>query len=240
MGSGEPRVSVRPSAARGGRANPKRRVRPVAGGGIHNERGNPNRVGQAGLVEETDSGRRAFVPMSVPRAQVEQRSHSVHRAANAANVTEPALNVIVVYQDSVTRHWAASLLDRLGQLLDTGCIRPKSWKLADLTRAFVFAEAVHAAAEADVLVVSVRDAGELPPLLNVWIDAWIPQRAGRTGTLVALIGVPARPDALAGRAHGYLESIARQAGLDFLPHERKLLERALPRPEAVSLVAGFS
>jgi hypothetical protein len=55
----------------------------------------------------------------------------------------------------------------------------------------------------------------------------MPRRAGRAGALVALLGVPARPDALSWRAHEYLEAIARQAGLDFLPRERKLPEESV-------------
>ena len=114
----------------------------------------------------------------------------------------------------------------MGQLIDSAGICRESWKVSDLARAFTFADAVQAAAEADVLVISIRDAGELPLLLHVWVDAWMPRRAGRPGALVALIGVPAKPDALSGRAHEYLDSIARQAGLDFLPRERRLPEES--------------
>jgi hypothetical protein len=91
-----------------------------------------------------------------------------------------------------------------------------------LTNPRVFADAVQAAAEADVLVISVRDAGDWPASLYVWIDSWLPKRAGRGGALVALIGVPGRPDSQSGRAHQYLATVAREAGLDFLPRERKL------------------
>jgi hypothetical protein len=150
----------------------------------------------------------------------------VDRAGIAAATTEQALNVVIVYQDPLTRHWATDLWDRVGQVIGSGGICRKTWKLSDLTRAFAFADAVHAAAEADMLVISIRDAGELPTLLYVWIDAWLPRRAGRAGALAALIGVPSKPDVLSGRAYAYLESIARQTGLDFLPQERRLPEES--------------
>jgi hypothetical protein len=98
----------------------------------------------------------------------------------------------------------------------------QTWKISELTDPGVFAHAVRAAAKADVLVVSVRDAGEWPMSLHEWIDAWLPKRAGRGGALVALIAVPGVPDAQSGRAHQYLETVARKGGLDFLPRERKL------------------
>ena len=140
----------------------------------------------------------------------------------APNETEPALKVATVYQDPLTRHWATELWDRVGQLVGQGSICHQSWKISDLTDPCVFMDAVGAAAEADVLVVSVRDAGEVPISLYVWADAWVPSRVGRAGALVALIGVPPQPNAQSGRAHKYLETVARKAGLDFLPRERKL------------------
>jgi len=97
-------------------------------------------------------------------------------------------------------------------------------------------DSVRAAAEADVLVVSVRDTGELSISLYAWIDTWLPLRAGRAGALVALLGVPPRPDAQSGRAHAYLEAVARRTGLDFLPRERKLPEA----PFALSIPPKFS
>jgi hypothetical protein len=176
--------------------------------------------------------------MNAARRYARRRGSGPDRAADSPRGISQALNVVVVYQDSLTRHWATALWDRLGQLIDTGGICRKSWKLSGLTNAGAFARAVQAAVLADVLVISVRDAGELPMLLHVWADAWLPQRAGRAGALVALIGVPSTPDVLAGRAHEYLEDIARRAGLDFLPRERMLPQEPVTRPIGFSLVAA--
>jgi hypothetical protein len=153
---------------------------------------------------------------------------------------EPALRVVTVYQDPLTRHWATELWDRVGQLIGGEGVCRQSWKMSDLTDPRVFMDSVRAAAAADVLVVSVRDTGELPTSLSVWIDAWIPGRAGTTGALVALIGVPPQPDAQSGRAYRYLEVAARKAGLDFLPHERKLPEQpwALSNPGKIGQTAS--
>jgi hypothetical protein len=177
--------------------------------------------------------------MVMEQAYVGQRGRFGRRTATSAEESAQALNVVLVYQDPLTRHWAADLWGRVGQLIHSGAIRRESFRLGELTRAFVFADAVHAAAEADVLVISVRDAGELPLLLHVWIDSWMPRRGGRAGALVALIGVPAKPDALSGRAHSYLESIAREAGLDFLPRERRLPEESLTLPIHLSHATAF-
>ncbi len=165
-----------------------------------------------------------------------------NRAGVASSETEPALRVVTLYQDSLTRQWTAELWGRVEKLVGLGGGRHRSWKIGDLMKPDIFAESVQAAREADVLVVSVRDAGELPMSLYMWVDAWLPNRTGREGALVALIGVPSQPDAQSGRAHAYLESVARQAGLDFLPRERKLPGKpaALANLSAISPLTGFT
>ena len=163
--------------------------------------------------------------MGMQHASALDRTVLLPRWPRFQRTYEAGLSVATVYQDPLTRQWAAELWDRVGQLIDSEGVRCQSWKISELTDHGIFLDAVQAAAEADVLVVSVRDAGELPISLYVWIDAWLPSRARRAGALVALIGVPPQPDTQSGQAHQYLESVARKAGLDFLPHERKLPEQ---------------
>jgi hypothetical protein len=158
---------------------------------------------------------------------VVDRTVAYEQAARAPRESEAPLKVVTMYQDPLTRYWATELWDRVEQLIHCEDICRKAWKTSDLPQADVFADAVQAAAEADVLVISVRDTGALPLLLHVWIDAWIPKRAGREGALVALIGMPAHQDTQSDRAYQYLEAVARRAGLDFLPRERKLPEEPL-------------
>jgi hypothetical protein len=158
------------------------------------------------------------------------------QTASASKKVEPALSVAMVYQDPLTRHWAAELWNRVEQLVGHEGVCRQSWKISGLADARVFADAVQAAAESDVLVVSVRDTGDLPADLDLWFEAWLPRRAGRAGALVALIGVPPQPDIQSGRAHAYLETVARRAGLDYLPRERKLP----PDRSAISTRCGIA
>ena len=126
---------------------------------------------------------------------------------------------------SLTRHWATELWDRVGQLIGSGDICHQSWKISDLTGGPRLSRTqCRRQREADVLVCRSATPENCHCYLHVWIDAWLPRRAGRAGALVALIGVPPQPDAQSGRAYHYLEAVARRAGLDFLPRERKLPE----------------
>jgi hypothetical protein len=126
-------------------------------------------------------------------------SNWINPSAHAAMHPEepgPILNAATGYQDSPTRYWAAELWERVGRLIGDKDVWRQSWRIGELTNPRLFTDAVQAAAEADVLVISARDAGEWPMGLYDWIDAWLHRRAGREGALVALIGVPGQ----AGRA----------------------------------------
>jgi hypothetical protein len=141
---------------------------------------------------------------------------------SAVERAEPILRVVIIYQDPLMRHWAAQMWDGVVLVIGTETIQCKSWKIGDLSDPRVFDDAAEGAAEADVLVISVRDSKEWPMSLQLWVDWWLPRRAGRKGDLVALIGVPVQPEARTGRMFEYLEGVARKARMDFLPRLRQL------------------
>jgi hypothetical protein len=171
-------------------------------------------------MAKADSGFKK--PNSMQSTTLLNRMAPSAQKASASKKVEAALRVTIVYQDPLTRHWAAELWDRVEQLVGQEGVCRQSWKISELANTRVFAAAVQATAVADVLVVSVRDTGDLSGELDQWIEAWLPRRAGRAGALVALIGVAPQPDVRSGRSHAYLQITARRAGLDFLPSERKL------------------
>ena len=110
----------------------------------------------------------------------------------------------------------------LTQLVGKESTRTDSWRISDLARPEVLVQAVQSAARADVVLVAVSAAGELPPDLCVWIDAWLPRRAGCTGALVAMIGVPEAASRPAARVQEYFQAVARKGQLGFFPNKRRL------------------
>ena len=85
----------------------------------------------------------------------------------------------------------------------------------------ILLDAVRAAVAADVIVISVYAADELPLDLYVWIEAWLPRRLSRRGALAALVGVAEPLDSPSVRTLEYLQAVARKAQLDFIPQQRK-------------------
>ena len=132
-----------------------------------------------------------------------------------------AFNVVGVYQDPLTQSWAVPMCRLVRQLAEEERVQNRWYDVNSLSDTRILLEAVHAALVADVIVVSVYAADELPLDLYVWIDAWLPRRPSRMGALTALIGVADPLDSQSVRTQEYLEAVARKAQLDFIPQERK-------------------
>jgi hypothetical protein len=75
---------------------------------------------------------------------------------------------------------------------------------------------------ADVILVSIYDAEELPKDFRVWMDAWLARRYLPAGALIALISVPGELSVQTKLARDYLRAVARKGRLDFLLRERRL------------------
>jgi hypothetical protein len=130
------------------------------------------------------------------------------------------LNVAGVYQDSVTRGWAVQAYLPPIPRVEKDQIRKKWYDVHSLSEPEILLEAVHTALAADVIVVSVYAADDLPLNLYAWITAWLPRRLSRAGALAAMVGVAEPLDSPSLRTLKYLQAVARRAQLDFIPQPR--------------------
>src|SRR5580658_2369959 len=89
------------------------------------------------------------------------------------------LNIAGVYQDSVTRDWAVQSYLRATRLAGEEHVQNRWYDVNAMGDPVVLAQAVHAARVADVIVVSVHAADELPLNLYAWVAAWLPRRLSR-------------------------------------------------------------
>ncbi|MGD1088428.1 MAG: hypothetical protein ABR955_06845 [Verrucomicrobiota bacterium] len=131
------------------------------------------------------------------------------------------LNIVGIYQDMLTRYWAMQTCHWATQFAREGRVQNQWFNVNSLNDPGIFADAVRAALAADVIVVSVHAADELPPDLRVWFEAWLPRRPTRVGALSALIGVAEPLDSQSVRTLDYLQAVARKGQLDFIPQERR-------------------
>jgi hypothetical protein len=140
--------------------------------------------------------------------------------AVAPGESEYTLNIEGVYQDSVTRNWAVQTCHRATRLAGEERVQNTWHNTNSLSDPGILLNAVRAAVAADVIVISVYAADELPLDLYVWIEAWLPRRLSRRGALAALVGVAEPLDSPSVRTLEYLQAVARKAQLDFIPQQR--------------------
>jgi hypothetical protein len=141
--------------------------------------------------------------------------------AVAPDELEYTLNIAGIYQDSVTRDWAMQSCHRATQLAGGERVQNTWYNTNSLSDPGILLNAVRAAVAADVIVISVYAADELPLDLYVWIEAWLPRRLSRRGALAALVGVAQPLDSPSVRTLEWLQALARKAQLDFIPQQRE-------------------
>lgn len=125
-------------------------------------------------------------------------------------------SVVVAYENAATRDFAIDLCDDLSRKFEGDLEFDFTWwGFKYLTDPQIAREAVNAAANADLIIVSVNHAQDFPFEVAEWFRQWSEQRLRSEGALVCvqasplLENQPAPDDSL-------LRRIARHGNLDFL------------------------
>jgi hypothetical protein len=142
--------------------------------------------------------------------------------------TAPGLNIAVVCDNATSPSRASRLLDEVTQAFGEEALNVSQWTLEDLDRFDGLPQAIKAATVADVIMVSLAAAKDLPLLLCVWIAMWLPHRQRRPGALVAIV------DEASPIVQQYLEAVARRSNLDFYPQNSLCLDRLSGSPVSIA------
>jgi hypothetical protein len=145
------------------------------------------------------------------------------RSAAASSDATYALNLTVVYEDSLTRQWATDVHERVTKVAGHEGVHATWWRISDLCEPGVLAGAVSTTLRADVIIVAIRAVEGLPLPFYVWVKEWLPHRIPSAGALVALLPAFKGRDSRAGRVGQYLRAVAGQSRMDFLSEQRPLL-----------------
>lgn len=128
-------------------------------------------------------------------------------------------DLVVSYEDTITRNHALQLYDHLAQkLLDDYDFQCTWWKFDHLRNSTLMEQASDAAAEANMIIMAIRAGKELPAIAKTWVNSWIARKDNRKSALVAVIaGVdPVRKEPCPAQV--YLQKVARSAKMDFFSH----------------------
>jgi hypothetical protein len=161
-------------------------------------------------------------PISVEPVEPPRQTVFSEELEGASDGPGYEFKIAVMYQDTLAQSWAIQMCRPVRQKFGGENVQNTWHSVRSLSDPEILLEAADAALAADVIVVAVHAADELPPELCAWIDVWLPRRLARVGALAALIGVAGEPASQAVRTQEYLQAVARRGLLDFLPHERKL------------------
>lgn len=148
------------------------------------------------------------------------------REQRPSSVGSPAafngLKGVLVYEDKATRQWAVETWNEVGMLAGKGNVETSFWQTGQLAQPQALSEAVEKSATADVVVVALRAAPELPIPFYVWVDAWLPRRAAGPGALVGLILSSSEMAGASRQVEDYLRAVARRARMEFTARQRRL------------------
>jgi hypothetical protein len=139
---------------------------------------------------------------------------------------EPALagsgdefKIVVVYQGAPARDWARQVCQPVREKFGGEYVQDTWHEVNSLGNIENLIVAVRATLRADVIVIAIQAAEELPPELCAWIDVWLPRRHARSGALAALIGVTGQPEPHEARTQEYLQAVARRGQLEFVTYD---------------------
>jgi hypothetical protein len=127
--------------------------------------------------------------------------------------------IVAAYEDSAARERTMSLCRRLEEQLGNDCaFKCAWWGLENLGDARLREQAASEAAEAKMIIISLRDQQELPRVLKAWCESWADRRRGHKAALVALVAGTEPAGQTVGSVQRGLELLARRTHLDFFVH----------------------
>lgn len=123
----------------------------------------------------------------------------------------PALNVVIAYEDLETGKRAMKTYDYLVEHLGDQCLfANQMWKFDVLAVSKLKEIAARDAAGADIIIISAHEGNDLPVEVKSWIDQWLACKT-RASALVGLFGA----ESIDNPVRDYLASVAKKAKIEF-------------------------
>jgi hypothetical protein len=123
----------------------------------------------------------------------------------------PALNVVIAYEDLETGKRAMKTYEYMVQQLGDQCLfADQMWKFDVLAVPKLKEIAAKDAAAAEIIIVSAHEGNELPAQVKAWIEMWTAYKT-EASALVALFDGETETNPI----RTYLAEVARRAGIEF-------------------------
>jgi len=123
--------------------------------------------------------------------------------------------IVVLYEDNSSRDAAISLCQTLEKIFHADLDFEITWcRFKYFSDPAVASEAAQIAAQADLIIVSIQRAQDLPLEVKAWFERWLPARES-AGALV-LLQTSEEPPSPQNLQSSYLYLLAQRANLDYL------------------------
>jgi len=128
----------------------------------------------------------------------------------------PAFKIVIAYETFASGMRAKGVSERLAAQLETEFdINSDVWKFDMLRHSRLREQAATDAAEADMIIISVGRAPELPTHVSDWVESWLPRKKGGQAALVALLDQHQEADGDLPPLATYLQEMAEKGSMDF-------------------------
>jgi hypothetical protein len=148
-------------------------------------------------------------------------SKALSHALPKLNQWEPKFpfDLVIAYDDATTRTRAMQLYDQLAQqLLEDYDFQCSWWRIEHFLNPVLSEQAAQAAAQASMIILSLRGDRPLPPMLKAWLPRWLDKKGDQKSALVLLLCADGQPGDEAHYLESYLRQVAEQARMDFFAH----------------------
>lgn len=123
----------------------------------------------------------------------------------------PALNVVIAYEDLETGKRAMKTYDYLVEHLGDQCLfANQMWKFDVLSVSKLREIAAKDAAAADIIMIAAHEGNQLPREVKAWIEMWLTYKT-HASALVGLFGT----ESVDNPVRDYLVGVAKRAKIEF-------------------------
>ena len=123
----------------------------------------------------------------------------------------PALNVVIAYEDLETGKRAMKTYDYLVEHLGDQCLfANQMWKFDVLSVSKLREIAAKDAAAADIIMIAAHEGNQLPREVKAWIEQWLSYKT-HASALVGLFGT----ESVDNPVRDYLAGVAKRANIEF-------------------------
>jgi hypothetical protein len=127
----------------------------------------------------------------------------------------PRLALLAAFEDSVTGMRVKDFCQDLSRNLGRQCqIIEHVWLFNTLRLRELQEIAAEEASASDLVIISVREAEDLPDDVKSWIEQWLKHKGDNHAVLLALLD--AAYEQVPGATQRYLQDVARRGGMKFL------------------------